>query len=193
MPVPVAKAKQARFKGLNVPAASTQVGAAALGPPPKGIPAPTNPVPPPAMPVYGAAPPTAQGQAMRSDADKAMAGANTDFRDSVYRAVMALGDPTQIAKYQQDPTFAGYQFSVDPTSTISQLNEAQKVNLQNVDNAAVSGNTFFSGLRLNNQDDVRQSTNYQLELIQELIQQTSMLLTQSIQLLLLSLTIQPHP
>jgi len=129
--------------------------------PPKGLnPTTIKPAVPP-VPVYGAAPPTAQGQGIRSDAQKAMSGADTDYRDSVYRAVMGLGDPTLIEKYKADPTFAGYQWAVDPNSQFSQLDLAQKEGIQNVDNAAVQGNTFFSGLKLNNQEDVRQNTNFQ--------------------------------
>lgn len=160
MPVPVAK-KQARYKGLSVPAPATQVGAAAspAPAPPKGVVRPPTPTPP--APVYGAAPPTAQGQAIRSDSQVAMSGANTDWRDSVYRAVMGLGDPTQIAKYQQNPDFAGYNFVVDPNSTYSQLDRGQQDAYKGIDNGAVQGNTFFSGLRLNDRDDARQNFDFQ--------------------------------
>jgi hypothetical protein len=157
--------KQAQKKPTASPWST--VGASVPGvikppPPPKGLPATQAPpvVPNPPAPVYGGAPPTAQGQAIRSDAEKAMTGANTDWRDSVYRGVMSLGDPTLIAKYQNDPSFAGYQFAVDPNSTFGQIGESEKHGLQDVDNSSVQGNTFFSGLRLNNRDDVSQQATY---------------------------------
>jgi hypothetical protein len=74
---------------------------------------------------------------------------------------MGLGDPTQIAKYQQNPDFAGYQFAVDPNSTYSQLDRGQQDAYKGIDNSAVQGNTFFSGLRLNNRDDTRQNFDFQ--------------------------------
>lgn len=162
MAVPVAKKKQAQFKPLNLPPASGAITPARVtGPAPaKGLPATSTPALPP-PPVYGAAPPTAQGQAIRSDSQTAQAGAQTDWRDSVYRAVMGLGDPTQIAKYQQNPDFAGFNFAVDPNSTYSQLDRGQQDAFKGIDNSAVQGNTFFSGLRLNNRDDSRQGFDFQ--------------------------------
>lgn len=164
MAVPVATSagkKKAQFKPLPISGAPGVItpGSSLAPAPPKGVPRPPTPVPPP--PVYGAAPPTAQGQAIRSDSQQAMAGAQTDWRDSVYRAVMGLGDPTQIAAYQQNPDFAGYNFVVDPNSTYSQLQLGQDQAYKGIDNSAVQGNTFFSGLRLNNRDDARQNFDFQ--------------------------------
>lgn len=113
-----------------------------------------------AAPVYGAAPVTGQGQALRSDADKAMQGATTDWRDSVYRSVMGLGDPLQVEKFKNDPRFAGMNFSVDPTSTWSQIGRNEKQGLEDVDKGSLAGNTFFSGIRLNHRDDVSQAATY---------------------------------
>lgn len=155
MPIPVPpKLKKPQLK---LPSLPTHIQGGTTKPtpgPPPPMPAPAPAAPP--APVYGAAPVTAQGQAIRSDAQKAMEGVNTDFLGNTFRSVMQLGDPTQIAKYQQDPRFAGFNFSVDPTSTFSQLQRNEDTGLQDINNGTLGNNTFFSGLRLNDRDNLSQ-------------------------------------
>jgi hypothetical protein len=105
-------------------------------------------------PVFGQAPHSVQGDTIRNDAQTAMAGANSNWHDAVFRAVMGLGDPTLINKYRSDPAFAGYNFVADPTSTFGQLDTQQQRGMQDIMGNALRGNTAMSGLRLNNENNL---------------------------------------
>src|SRR4051794_6188352 len=69
--------------GLAKPPAAQAAGVA----PPKGIPGAA----PQTTPIFGQAPHSAQGDTIRNDAQTAMTGANTNWHDAVFRAVMGLG------------------------------------------------------------------------------------------------------
>jgi hypothetical protein len=74
---------------------------------------------------------------------------------------MQLGDPTQFAKYQADPNFAGYQFTQDPNSIFASLARQETEGLNQIDEGTLSGNTFFSGRRLQNRNDLTDETGRQ--------------------------------
>jgi hypothetical protein len=105
-------------------------------------------------------PSTPTGQRMRADATQGLGGAKTNYRDSVFRAAMGLGDEGIFAQLRNNPEFAGYQFAADPNSTMATLQRQETQGLRDVDeNANNVGNTYFSGLRLNDRtqfsDDIQ--------------------------------------
>jgi hypothetical protein len=108
--------------------------------------------PAPVRPVFGQAPHSQQGNIIRNDAQSAMAGAGSNWHDAVFRSVMGLGDPTLLNKYKSDPSFAGYNFVADPTSTFGQLDTQQQRGMQDIMGNAIRGNTAMSGLRLNDEN-----------------------------------------
>jgi hypothetical protein len=115
----------------------------------------------PAGPTSIAPPQGASSVAMRANAEQALQGANNNYRDSLFRAIMNLGDTSQFAKYQADPMFAGYQFSQDPNSAFAQLQRQQDTGLKTVDQNANAGNTFFSGQRLTDRQNLTNEADYQ--------------------------------
>lgn len=118
---------------------------------------PTAPTAPRAI----APPQTASSVAMRANAEQGLMGANNNYRDSLFRAIMGLGDPSQFAKYQADPMFAGYNFAQDPNSVFASLQRQETEGLKGIDESANAGNTFFSGNRLTDRQNLTNETDYQ--------------------------------
>jgi hypothetical protein len=104
---------------------------------------------------------TAGSEALRADATSTLGIARNQNRDAIFRAVMQLGDPSLIAKYQQDPTFSGYQFAQDPNSVFASLARQETQGLEDIDVGANAGNTFFSGQRLKNRQELTDETGRQ--------------------------------
>jgi hypothetical protein len=128
--------------------------------PPKGLPAPaanTGPVYKPYVrPEFGKAPPSGAGNAIRSDAEQAMTGARTTYADSAWRAAMKLGDKTAWDKLvaEKPEMFTGYTWADDPNSMFAQIASRETDALQDVNDQSLRGNTFFSGLRINDRNEV---------------------------------------
>lgn len=141
---------------INRPAAAAPVGTPAPQPRAPVTFAKVNLPPAPTTPR-----PTANSAALRATAAQDLATAKTQNRDAIYRAVMNLGDPTQFAQYQNDPNFAGYQFTQDPNSLFATLARQETQGLEDIDKSANAGNTFFSGLRLQNRQDLTDETGRQ--------------------------------
>lgn len=150
------QAKQGRLRSNS---RGTQVGTpvASLGNPAKPLPKPSvkprtlAPAPPPA-PAAGPPPATSDSATIRANAQQALTGAQTGYRDSAFRAAMALGDPAAWAKMQADPQFAGYQFTQDPNSLFSMLARDETEGLQGLDEESNQRNAFFSGFRLDDRN-----------------------------------------
>jgi len=115
------------------------------------------PVPPgPSVPTRGAT-----SEAMRANAQSTLGIAKTQNRDAVFRAIMNLGDTSQFAKYKADPNFAGYDFTQDPNSLFASLARQETQGLEDIDKGTLGGNTFFSGMRLNNRQKITDETGRQ--------------------------------
>jgi hypothetical protein len=110
-------------------------------------------------PQYQGAPPSVQGATLRANADQMLSGAKNNYRGSVWQAAMNLGDQGILSQLLQDPQFSGYKAAVDPNSAFSQLQRQEDTGLKDVDEGSNAGNTFFSGLRLNDRGKVSQSAN----------------------------------
>lgn len=106
-------------------------------------------------------PQTASSTAMRANAEQALTGARNTYRDSLFRAIMNLGDTSQFAKYQADPMFAGYTFTQDPNSLFAQLQRQQDLGLKQTDENTLAGNTFFSGRRVTDRQNLIDEANRQ--------------------------------
>lgn len=109
---------------------------------------------PVAGPALGPPPLTGEGQQLRNNAGAAWGTAQNTYRDSVFQAAMALGDPNAWAKLQADPQFAGYTFAADPNSDYSRLAREETEGLTDVNQARNANNTFFSGFRLKDRSNL---------------------------------------
>lgn len=112
-------------------------------------------------PVPSPATPGPTSTALRANATSALGLAQGQNRDSIFRALMQLGDPTQFGQYQNNPNFAGYQFAQDPNSVFASLGRQETKGLQDVDQGTLAGNTFFSGRRLQDRQDLSDEANRQ--------------------------------
>lgn len=99
--------------------------------------------------------------ALRNSATSALGIARNQNRDAVFRAIMQLGDPEQIAKYKNDSKFAGYDFTQDPNSVFASLARQEQEGLEQIDEGTLSGNTFFSGMRLRDRGRLTDETGRQ--------------------------------
>lgn len=104
---------------------------------------------------------TAGSEALRADANRQIGLARTQNRDAIFRAVMNLGDTSLFSKYQNDPNFAGYQFTQDPNSLFAQLARQETQGLEDIDVNSNAGNTFFSGMRLGDRQKLTDETGRQ--------------------------------
>lgn len=115
-----------------------------------------RPAPAPTVPTPGPS-----STALRTNAASNIGIARGQNRDAIFRAVMQLGDPTEIAKYQANPEFAGYQFAQDPNSVFASLARQETKGLQDIDTNSNVGNTFFSGMRLRDRQELSDETGRQ--------------------------------
>lgn len=110
----------------------------------------------PQAPTGPVAPPETVGAAgVRANTAQAWQGAQTGNRDAIWRAAMNLGDPAVLAQLQANPEYAGYSFAQDPNSLFSTLDRNQATGLKDIANARNAANTFFSGFRIADQDELR--------------------------------------
>ncbi len=123
--------------------------------PPNAAPASYPGVPAVTAPKLNApAPRTAASEIMRANAGQGLGLAQNNWRDQVFQAAMGLGDENIFNQLKADPQFAGYQFAVDPNSIMATLGRQEQEGLKSVDEERNAGNTFFSGLRLNDRNDL---------------------------------------
>jgi hypothetical protein len=138
-----------------------------LPPPPKNLPAPTtgaravstaaSPTSSPAASLP--APETVAGRNARGSASTAYQAAMRNGRQGIVDAALRLGSPEILAALKADPNFAEYAATLDagvndPTSSMAQSRYNEGQGLQQVDESANAGNTYFSGRRLQNRENL---------------------------------------
>jgi hypothetical protein len=123
-------------------------------------PAPAIPPQPRPLPT-GPPPLSSQGSTLRANAEQMRTGGQGAYRDSVYRAAMALGDPEVLNQLKADPAFQGYSFVQDPTSQYSQLGRQETEGLQTLNYNANDRGALNSGFLLTDRGKYSQGINDQ--------------------------------
>lgn len=120
---------------------------------------------PPTMPSAPAAfgsftpPQSTQSARGRSTSESTYQAALRTGRQGIVNAALRLGSPEIINALIADPNFAEYAAALqggiaDPTSQMAMAAKDESKGLEGIDQNANAGNTYFSGIRLDDRDDL---------------------------------------
>jgi hypothetical protein len=122
-----------------------------------------NPVP---KPTNLAPPVSTSGAKIRSTAESTYQNALRTGRQSIVNAALRLGSPEILNALKADPNFAEYvavldRGRADPTSDFAQSQYNEGKGLEDVDQGANAQNTYFSGKRMEDRQDLSKGYNDQ--------------------------------
>lgn len=115
-------------------------------------------------PRTGPPPVTTTGAGIRSRAESTYQSALRQGREGIVQQALRLGSPEIIAALKADPNFAEYVAALDkglndPTSLFAQSKYNEGLGLEEIDESANAGNTYFSGKRITDRDRLGKSYN----------------------------------
>lgn len=110
---------------------------------------PTQPITPRPVTPSSPAPRTATGEAIRIGAQEQYQIGTTKLNEELYRAALRYGDPTTLGQLRSFGPVVE-----NPNSALSKIRRSEQLGLRNVEQGENRNNTFFSSLRLGNQQHV---------------------------------------